>query len=101
MTTFALLVASLSFGGMALYSFAFATFFFAALAADTASALIRKAFAPFYIFVLITIAISAAILTFISINTVFAQQVLMPMIKQQKTRNKNNASTSCTLRPLF
>lgn len=91
MMTYALLVTSLLFGGMTLYSFAFAAFLFTALPADTASALIRKAFPHFYIFVIITAAIaalasfssdptSAAILTFISATTIFARQILMPMI---------------------
>ena len=91
MMTYALLVTSLLFGGMTLYSFAFAAFLFTALPADTASALIRKAFPHFYIFVIITAAIaalasfssdptSAAILTFISATTIFAHQILMPMI---------------------
>ena len=64
---------------------------FTALPADTASASIRKAFPHFYAFVLVTAAIaafasfssdaiSAALMLFISLTTVFARQILMPMI---------------------
>jgi len=91
MITYALLVTALLFGGMTLYSFAFAAFLFTALPADTASASIRKAFPHFYAFVLVTAAIAAfasfssdaistALLLFISLTTVFARQILMPMI---------------------
>ena len=91
MITFALLISALLFGGMTLYSFAFAAFLFTALPADTASTLIRKAFPHFYAFVLLTAAIaafasfssdtiSAALVMFISLTTVFARQILMPMI---------------------
>ena len=91
MTTCALLVTALLFGGMTLYSFAFAAFLFTALPAETASALIRKAFPHFYAFVLVTAAIaalasfssdaiSAAIMVVIFVTTVFARQILMPMI---------------------
>ena len=91
MITYALLVTALLFGGMTLYSFAFAAFLFTALPAETASALIRKAFPHFYAFVLVTAAIaalasfssdaiSAAIMVVIFVTTVFARQILMPMI---------------------
>jgi len=91
MTTYALLVTALLFGGMTLYSFAFAAFLFTALPAETASALIRKAFPHFFAFVLVTAtiaalasfssdAISAAIMVVIFVTTVFARQILMPMI---------------------
>ena len=91
MITYALLVTALLFGGMTLSSFAFAAFLFTARPADTASASIRKALPHFYAFVLVTAAIaafasfsndaiSAALLLFISLTTVFARQILMPMI---------------------
>ena len=74
-----------------MYSFAFAAFLFTALPAETASALIRKAFPHFYAFVLVTAAIaalasfssdaiSAAIMVVIFVTTIFARQILMPMI---------------------
>jgi hypothetical protein len=91
LTTYALLVTALLFGGMTLYSFTFAAFLFMALPAETASLLLRKAFPHFYMFVLVaaTIAaisafagdpISSAVLLVISATSVFARQVLMPMI---------------------
>jgi ABC-type transport system involved in multi-copper enzyme maturation permease subunit len=91
MITYALLVTALLFGGMTLYSFAFAAFLFTALPADTASALLHKAFPHFYAFMLVTAAIAAftsflsdtmsvALMIFISLTTVFARQILMPMI---------------------
>ena len=76
---------------MTLYSFAFVAFLFTALPADTASALLRKAFPHCYAFMLVTAAIAAfasfssdtmsvALMIFISLTTVFACQILMPMI---------------------
>ena len=44
MITFSLLTTALLFGGMTLYAFGFAAFIFIALAVETASFLIRKAF---------------------------------------------------------
>ena len=87
----ALLSASLLFGGMVLYAFGFAAFVFNALPAETAGSLIRRAFPHFYLLVLITSLVAAAvawpfdilsaiILTLISATTVFARQVLMPAI---------------------
>ena len=99
-----LLLTSLLFGGMVLYSFGFAAFVFNALPASTAGPLIRKAFPHFYVFVfaaaaLATVlsfffdAVSAGILAVIAVTTVFARQVLMPAINratdtQEKTRFK-------------
>ena len=115
MITYALLVTSLLFGGMTLYSFAFAAFLFSSLPADTASALIRKAFPHFYIFVLVTSAIaavtsfssdpiSAVILVSISVTTILARQVLMPMInaatdakQKQRFNALHGASVMLTL----
>lgn len=91
MTTYALLVTALLFSGMTLYSFTFAAFLFMALPAETASSLLRKAFPHFYMFVLVAAAIAAifafvgdpissAVLLIISVTTVFARQILMPMV---------------------
>ena len=87
----ALLSASLLFGGLVLYAFGFAAFVFNALPAETAGSLIRRAFPHFYLLVLITSLVAAAvawpfdilstiILTLISVTTIFARQVLMPAI---------------------
>jgi hypothetical protein len=87
MMIYALLTTSLLFGGMALFSFTFAAFLFSALPAETASMVIRKAFPHFYAFVIAVAAlafsgdlVSGVILGLISVTTVFARQVLMPMI---------------------
>ncbi|MGA9412503.1 MAG: DUF4149 domain-containing protein [Roseobacter sp.] len=86
-----LLVTALLFGGTVLYSFGFAAFVFTALPADVAGPLIRRAFPHFYLFVLassavaaaITLAldpVSSAILAAIAVTTIFARQILMPAI---------------------
>jgi len=87
MTSAALLVTALLFGGMTLYSFGFAAFVFSALPAQAAGPLIRKAFPWFYLFVMATSAVAAAlaasgdtvsalVLAAIAATTVFARQVL-------------------------
>lgn len=87
----ALLTASLLFGGMLLFSASFAAFLFKSLPPAEASALIRKAFPSFYIFVIITSLIaavlalasslySATILALITLTTIPTRQILMPAI---------------------
>lgn len=99
-----LLVTALLFGGMVLYSFGFAAFVLNALPPETAGPLIRRAFPHFYLFVLASSAVAAAIalafdpvssaiLVAISVTTILARQVLMPAIntatdKGAKTRFK-------------
>ncbi|MGR3616626.1 MAG: DUF4149 domain-containing protein [Paracoccaceae bacterium] len=86
-----LLVTALLFGGMVLYSFGFAAFVFTALPADVAGPLIRRAFPHFYLFVLASSAVAAAvalafdpvssaILVAIAVTTILARQILMPAI---------------------
>lgn len=93
MTAIALLVTALLFGGTTLYSFGFAAFVFSALPAQTAGPLIRKAFPWFYLFVLATSGLAAAlaaagdpisaiVLAAIAVTTLFARQVLMPAINR-------------------
>ncbi|MEM6619138.1 MAG: DUF4149 domain-containing protein [Pseudomonadota bacterium] len=93
MDAITLLVVALLFGGMVLYSFGFAPFLFSALPADTAGPVIRRAFPHFYLFVLTTStvgaavalagdAVAAAVLGLIAITTVYARQVLMPAINR-------------------
>lgn len=93
MIEIALLLTALLFGGMVLYSFGFAAFVFAALPAETAGPVIRKAFPHFYLFVfgasvlaggiaLFLDPVSAAVLAAIAATTVFARQVLMPAINR-------------------
>jgi hypothetical protein len=90
-TISALLTSSLLFGGMLLFSASFAAFLFKSLPPAEASALIRKAFPSFYIFVAITSLIaallaiasslySATILVLISLSIIPTRQILMPAI---------------------
>jgi hypothetical protein len=101
--TAALLVSSLLFGGMLLFSGSFAAFLFKSLPPAEASALIRKAFPPFYIFVAITSLIgallalasslfSASILALIALSIIPTRQILMPAI---------NAATDAKLKQRF
>ncbi|MGJ8606106.1 MAG: DUF4149 domain-containing protein [Marivita sp.] len=91
MTTLALLLTALLFGGMVLYSFGFAAFLFTALPADTAGPTIRRAFPHFYLFVIACAALaaaslalpdptSAAIMAAIAVTTIPTRQILMPAI---------------------
>lgn len=85
------LVVALLFGGMALYSFGFAAFLFTALPMPQARATIRAAFPHFYLFVIATAAVGAALsvpsdrvaallLAGIALSTVPTRQLLMPAI---------------------
>jgi prepilin signal peptidase PulO-like enzyme (type II secretory pathway) len=87
------LATSLLFGGMLLFSFGFAAFLFSALPSDTARATIRKAFPHFYLFVIFTAlvaaaltwprdAFSAGLLAVIALTTLPARQILMPAINR-------------------
>ena len=100
--TISLLTVALLFGGMVLYSFGFAAFVFSALPAALAGPTLRRAFPHFYLFVIATAAVSAALmlsqdqvsaacLAAIAISTVPLRQLLMPAINaatdhQQKRR---------------
>lgn len=99
----ALLTSSLLFGGMLLFAASFAAFLFKCLPPAEASALIRKAFPPFYIFVIVTSLIaaslaltnslfSASILALISLSTIPTRQILMPAI---------NAASDAKIRQRF
>lgn len=87
----ALLTSALLFGGMLLFAASFAAFLFKSLPPAEASALIRKAFPPFYIFVIVASSIatvlaipssviSAIILGLIALSTIPTRQMLMPAI---------------------
>ncbi len=95
MSVAALLVVSLLFGGMVLYSFGFAAFVFKALPADTAGALIRRAFPHFYLFVIAVSGfaalllipvdtISAVLMALIAVSTIPTRQNLMPAINNAR-----------------
>jgi hypothetical protein len=91
MTVLALLLTALLFGGMVLYSFAFAAFLFTALPAAVAGPTIRRAFPHFYLFVMGCAAMAALVLwvndpfgavllAAIALTTVPTRQILMPAI---------------------
>lgn len=93
MLTAALLTTALLFGGMVLYSFGFAAFLFTALPSDLAGPTIRRAFPLFYLFVMATAAVAAALvwpfdrlaaglLVTIAVTTLPTRQILMPAINQ-------------------
>ena len=98
-----LLLVAFLFGGMFLFSVAFAAFLFRHLPQQDARMLIRKAFPPFYLFVIISsgfvIALSwtsdpfsSALMAFVMFTAVAARQVLMPAI---------NHATDMALRKRF
>ena len=91
--TASLLVVSLLFGGMFLFSAGFAAFLFRYLPPQDARMLIRKAFPPFYLFVIVSSGLamalswrldsfSAAWMAFGMLTTVAARQLLMPAINR-------------------
>ncbi len=93
MTTAALLVTALLFGGMVLYAFGFAAFLFSALPAETAGPTIRRAFPLFYLFVITAAGLgavlllaqdvlAAAILAAVALSTIPTRQILMPAINR-------------------
>lgn len=89
----AILSSALLFGGMTLYAFGFAAFLFTALPAATAGAALRRAFPWFYLFVMVTAAVSAllwwphdarsaALMAAVAITTVPVRAALMPAINR-------------------
>lgn len=93
MLTLALLTTALLFGGMVLYAFGFAAFLFRALPAEMAGPTIRRAFPHFYVFVLASAALAAALLwphdrlaaallAAIALSTIPTRQVLMHAINK-------------------
>ncbi len=97
MTTAALLVTALLFGGMVLYSFGFAAFLFQALPGDLAGRTIRRAFPHFYLFVMATAGLGAllllpqdpvlgGLLALIALSTWPTRQLLMPAINAATDR---------------
>ena len=88
-----LLVVAWLFGGMLLFSAGFAAFLFKYLPPVQARMLIRKAFPPFYLFVIFSSGLasvlswrsdsfSAALMAFVMLTTVAARQGLMPAINR-------------------
>jgi len=88
-----LLVIACLFGGMFLFSAGFAAFLFKYLPPENARMLIRKAFPPFYLFVIASSGLaavlswrsdsfSAACMAFVMVTTLAARQLLMPAINR-------------------
>jgi hypothetical protein len=93
MMTLALLTTAFLFGGMILYSLGFAAFLFSTLPPDIAGPTIRRAFPHFYLFVIGSAGIAAALLfpmdkfgaglvALIALTTVPTRQFLMPAINR-------------------
>jgi hypothetical protein len=90
---------------MVLYSFGFAAFIFHVLPSEAAGPIIRRAFPFFYLFVIISSAISsilifpfdkisAALLVVIVITTLPTRQLLMPAINRATDRGDRNSFKS-------
>jgi hypothetical protein len=88
-----LLVVSFLFGGMFLFSGGFAAFLFRYLPPADARMLIRKAFPPFYLFVIASSGLAAGLsvmsdsfsavwMAVVMLSTVAARQLLMPAINR-------------------
>lgn len=89
----ALLCTAFLFGGMALFSFAFAAFLFTHLPAAEAGTLLRRAFPHFYLGVIVVASVaallhvrldtvSAVYLSGVALSTLPARQLLMPAINK-------------------
>lgn len=89
----ALLATAFLFGGMLLFAAGFAAVAFKSLPPAQARALIRQAFPPFYLYVIVTAAaaallalptdaLGAAFLAAVALSTVPARQSLMPAINR-------------------
>lgn len=89
----ALLCTALLFGGMALFSFAFAAFLFTHLPAAEAGSLLRRAFPHFYLGVIVVASVaallhlrvdtvSAAYLAGVALVTLPTRELLMPAINK-------------------
>ena len=98
----ALLLTALLFGGMTLFSFAFAAFLFKSLPADRAGALLRRAFPLFYLWVIATASLAAsfrfsrdslggAVLAAVALSAVPARQWLMPAINRATDRGDKSS----------
>ncbi|WP_295854897.1 DUF4149 domain-containing protein [Tardiphaga sp.] len=98
MTTLGLLTTALLFGGMVLFSFGFAAFLFSALPSPVAGQTLRRAFPHFYLFVLVTAVVAAALmwpqdrfaamlLAGIALTTWPSRQILMPAINAATNMN--------------
>jgi hypothetical protein len=87
----AILAVGLLFGGMTLFSMGFAAILFVSLPVDDARRVIRRAFPPFYVWVVLTSAgaglllwssdrLSAWLMLVVAISTIPNRQILMPAV---------------------
>lgn len=101
-SSLALGTTALLFGGTTLYAFGFAALLFTALPVDTARSVIRRAFPPFYLWVIVTAGIAAALLwrldavsawlmAAVALSTIPTRQVLMPAINAASDRGDRRA----------
>ncbi|WP_435211067.1 DUF4149 domain-containing protein [Luminiphilus sp. nBUS_16] len=99
LTTAAVLLTAIVFGGMVLYSFGFAAFLFKTLPAEDAGSILREAFPVFYVWCIAVALIAAVPLWFVdplsawltitvALTTVPLRQLLMPAINSASD-NKN------------
>ena len=99
LTTAAVLLTAIVFGGMVLYSFGFAACLFKPLPAEDAGSILRKAFPVFYVWCIAVALIAAVPLWFVdplsawltitvALTTVPLRQLLMPAINSASD-NKN------------
>ena len=95
----AVLTTALLFGGMTLYSFGFAALLFTALPGETARGVLRRAFPWFYLFVIGTAFVAAALLwphdavaslvmAAVAVSTLPTRQQLMPAINRATDRGE-------------
>ena len=91
----ALLLVSTLFGGMLLYSFGFAPMVLRALPVEHAGRFLRAAFPQYYLFVIVSSALSGGILLLLNVLSaalalviaavaIYARQVLMPQINSAR-----------------
>ena len=98
MTTFALLMAAMLFGGMTFFSFGFAPVLFKQLPVDKVRPLLRGTFPYYYLAVIGMSAVATAsaivvsgratiVLSIILISTIYARQILMSQINAATDRD--------------
>lgn len=98
MTTFALLMAAMLFGGMTFFSFGFAPVLFKQLPVDKVRPLLRGTFPYYYLAVIGMSAVATAsaivvsgratiVLSVILISTIYARQILMSQINAATDRD--------------
>ena len=101
MTTFALLMTAMLFGGMTFFSFGFAPVLFKQLPMDKVRPLLRGTFPYYYLAVIGMSAVATAsamvvsgratiVLSVILVSTIYARQILMSQINAATDRDDKN-----------